>query len=62
MDGWRGMLLDDIPNWEGNPKLGCISYWAHGARFLIAKKLYTIKYNAYLFYAYLWFKGSRESN
>ena len=56
------MLLDDIPNWEGNPKLGCISYWAHGARFLIAKKLYTIKYNAYLFYAYLWFKGSRESN
>jgi hypothetical protein len=19
MDGWRGMLLDDVPNWEGTP-------------------------------------------
>jgi len=38
------MLLDNVPNWEGTPKLGSISYWACWAQSFLGKQVYYSKY------------------
>ena len=47
------MLLDDVPNWEGTPKLGSVSYWARWARwarFFALINIHTGRYNVYKAY------------
>ena len=41
MDGWQGMLLDDVfPIREGTSKLGSFFYWAHWAQSFLGKQVY----------------------
>ena len=48
MDGWRGMLLDDVfPIGKGTPKLDSVSYWAHWAQSFLGKQVYCYRYNVF---------------
>jgi hypothetical protein len=44
MDGWRGMLLDDVPSWEGTPQIGL--RFLLGSSFL-GKQVYCSQYHVF---------------